>query len=924
MSARRLSAFLAATVLATLAAPGAADAAQPAPGPAAAPAAAGGDRAERDPRTGHRSTGRLQVRFKDGVGAQGRDAALARVRANGRAAHVVRTAPGLNAALLRVDDPRAVQALLREDPAVAYAEAESTYRALAITPDTQTAERTAAALPSAHTRGNETAPTGEGTEIAVIDSIVDTANPDLAGKVVVTQDLTEPVGDDAPNDGWTVSDFACSAERCPHGTGVAAVAAGDDGDGNVVGAAPGAAVSSYNVFRRFLYERQDPETGAWIRFEDLSASSLDIAEALDAVRLRAMANPALVAVNMSLGGAFDNQLVKDQIARLRADAPHVTVVVAAGNDGGERAQFPAGDPGVVSVGATGNASKSCSTFTGPTTVSSFSNRGDVDVVAPGACVLTWYRGAGTYPGQHAGSRVLMRVDGTSFAAPMVAGVVALLAQEGVTGDAARAALVAGATKPATADVAAGAGYLNAGSSLAVATGNAAYTAAFVDRGGQVANQVGRRTVEVLEVEPGGTAPAEPTPPVVERGALSNPQSSAQGAVRRTTYTYAPPASNVGTVSFRMTAGSVVVPMRLLDPTDNFEGLPVPSGDQSTVLLTYGSRSAYIRSAPVAGGHPLRLDYTYGDAGVEYADPDVAPSSDLFVWEPLTAGGVADAAMEPFTQAMGTQYTGTKSVHSPRSGRYLFGWVLFSVEDNSDPADPTSRYRLKPTYGPIVSSFTVPPLASTESGSGPFRVSWSGRYGVRYEVDWTTKVKSPNGTWTYGPWRRWTTTTGPAGFVFGQNSKPVAVVKGQTYWFRVRSFDVLNNPSPVYTKATVVPQDNLSTSFSYAGRWSKRALGGRWFGWVHQSATRGSSVTHRVETSQFTVVGDRCTTCGQFQVWVDGGLKATVDTRASSSQYRQVLWRSPGYGAPRPHTIKIVVLGTSGRPWVVLDGIGTLR
>lgn len=920
MRVRRLPALLAVAVLTTLATPLAADAGS---APAVASAPDGADRADRarDPR--HRPTGRLQVRFKDGVDARGREAALARVRAKGRSASVVKRADSLNAALLKVDDPRAVQALLREDPAVRYAEAESTYRPLAITPDEQTAERTAAALPTATTRGDETAPTGAGMEVAVIDSVVDTANPDLAGKVLVTEDLTEPVGDDDPTDGVNVVDTTCDAEHCPHGTGVAAVVAAADDNGNIVGAAPAANVSSYNVFRRFHYTT--PATGK--QFEDLSASSLDIAEALDRVRLRAMTHPELVAVNLSLGGTFDNQLIRDVLADLRADAPHVTIVVAAGNDGGERAQFPAGDPGVISVGASGVVGDpdECD-FTGASTVASFSNRGDVDLVAPGACVLTWYRpeGPSHIPGSYAGARLTRRVNGTSFAAPMVAGVVALLGQAGVTGDAARAAILAGATPPASPNVATGVGALNAANALAVATGSAAYTAAFIDRGGQVANQVGRRDVEVLEVNP--TAPT-PVAPVLTagRGTLTSPVTTTSGAVRRTTYKYATPSSNLGAVSFTMTAGSLAVPMRMLDPTDNFEGLPVPSGDQSSVILTYGSRSAYVRSATVAGGNPLRFDYTYGDAGTEYANPDVPPSSDLFVWAPLTAGGTADAAMQPFTAALGDEYTGAKNVHPPRTGKYLFGWVLFSEEDDSNPADPESRYRLKPTYGPAITSFTVPPLASTESGSGPFRVSWTGSYGVRYEIDWMTKVKASNGTWTNGTWRRWTTTTGGASFVFGMNNKPVAVVKGQTYWFRIRSFDVVNNPSPLYTKATVVPQDNLSTSFSYSSRtaWSRRALGARWFGWVDQSGTRGASVTHRADTSQFTVIGDRCSTCGQFQVWVDGALKATVDSRGGPS-VRQVLWRSPSYGAPRPHTIKIVVLGTRGRPWVVIDGIGTLR
>ncbi|HEV2890743.1 MAG TPA: S8 family serine peptidase [Frankiaceae bacterium] len=922
MRVRRLSASLAVALVATLGTPLAADAAAPSSAASGGSGTGSAPRGSGDPRGGHRSTGRLQVRFKDGVDAKGRDAALARVRAKGLPASVVRTGRGVNAALVKAADPAAVHALLREDPAVAYVEAESTYRTLAADP--QTAERTAAGLPDAASRAAGTAATGAGTEIAVIDSVVDGLNPDLAGKVLVTADLTQAVGDNDPDDGWTVTDLTCDAEHCPHGTGVAAVAAGADGNGDVVGAAPGASVSSYNVFRRFLYE--DEATGDV--FEDLSASSLDIAEALDAVRLRAMAHPELVAVNMSLGGTFDNQLVKDEIAQLRADAPNVTVVVAAGNDGGERAQFPAGDPGVVSVGASGNVGDpdTC-TFGGATTVSFFSSRGDVDLVAPGACVLTWYRGEGLYPGQHAGPRVKMRVDGTSFAAPMVAGVVALLGAAGVKGDAARAALLAGATPPAAQDVAAGVGFLNAANALAVGTGANAYTGAFLDRGGQVANQVGRRTVEVIQVQPGvdATAPEQAVPTLpAGRGALTGAASATSGGVRRTTYTYAPPATNVGGVSFAMTAGSVAVPMRLLDPTDGFEGLPVLSGDQSTVLLTYGSRSAYVRSANIVGGDLLRVDYQYGDGGVEYNDPDVGPSSDLYFWAPATQNGAADAAMEPFAWAAGASYTGWKQITAPRPGKYLFGWVLFSEEDDSNPADTTSRYKMKPKFGPD-SYLTVPARASDPSGSGPFPVTWTSQHAIRYEIDWTTKVKSSSGAWNYGTWTRLAAAGATGGTrTFGLNNVPVRPVRGQTYWFRVRTYDGFDNPSPYVIKSTVVPQDNLHYSMSYAGSWAKRALGGRWDGWVHQSNARGASVTHRTDLTQFWIIGDKCATCGQFQVWVDGVHRATVDSRSSSAAYRQALWSSPNYGAPKAHTIKIVVLGTAGRPWVVLDGIGTLR
>ncbi|HEX8004597.1 MAG TPA: S8/S53 family peptidase [Mycobacteriales bacterium] len=904
MLARTLTASLAAAAVAavaTFAAPPAAGAAAP-----AGPGSAGGAVAESPRPGGYRPTGRLVVRFKDGVDAPGRARALARVGSHGRAAEVLKHVPGLNAALLKVDDPRAVHALLREDPAVRYVEAETRYRALAA--DAQQPERTAAGLPSFATRDAGTALTGAGTDIAIIDSGVDSSNGDLAGKVVAAAAFADA---DDPTD---PTDHSCDVQHCPHGTGVAAVAAAADGNGGVVGAAPGAAISSYSVFRRYVTTDAKGK-----KYEELAASTIDIAAALDAVRVRAQAHPELVVVNLSLGNTFDSLLVREAISALRAAAPQVTVVVAAGNDAAERPTFPAGDPGVVSVGASGvQGTETTCSFTGATTVAPFSNRGDVDIVAPGACIRTWYRADDPLVVDgYTGSPVVRKVDGTSFAAPMVVGVVALIAQQGVTGDAARAALLAGATKPATPNVTTGVGFLNAPGALAAATGTAAYTAAFVDRGGQVANQVGRRTVEVLQVQPGvGATAPETVAPVLPagRGTVTPvvDGETVTGGVRRTTYTYAVPAANLGGVVFTMTAGTLKVPFRLLDPTDGFEGLPNASGDQSSVGLTFGTRSAYVRSAYVGAGTNLHFDYTYGDS-----QTSTAVLSDLFVWEPSTSGGTADAAMAPIDAAGGGTYE-PSSFDYPVSvtGRHLFGWVLFSEADSSSSA---TKYVMKPGYLGPGAAISAPALASSVSPTGPFVVSWSGYRGKRFEVEYTTKVKSGT-SWVYGTWRTWKVTGSASSATFGT----AGLVKGQTYWFRLRTFDAYGNPSLYATTRTVVPQDDLSSSMYYTGSWAKRALGNRWFGYVHQSAARGAYVQHRTDTSQFTVIGDKCPSCGQFAVYVDGVYKGTVDTRAGGTYARQVLWTSASLGAPKGHTIKLVVVGTSGRPYVLIDGIGTLR
>jgi hypothetical protein len=54
------------------------------------------------------------------------------------------------------------------------------------------------------------------------------------------------------------------------------------------------------------------------------------------------------------------------------------------------------------------------------------------------------------------------------------------------------------------------------------------------------------------------------------------------------------------------------------------------------------------------------------------------------------------------------------------------------------------------------------------------------------------------------------------------------------------------------------------------------------------------------------------------VYLDGKKVATVDTRQSRSAYRQALWVKAL--SAKKHTVMIVVVGTSGRPTVVSDGL----
>lgn len=268
--------------------------------------------------------------------------------------------------------------------------------------------------------------------IAVVDSGVDVAHPDLAGKVAGTYN--------AVTRGTDVRDLV------GHGTAVASVAAAGTNNGEgMAGAGYDSAVLAVKVADR---------TGR-IFTDDLAAG---IVWATD--------NGARV-VNLSLGGPTTDPLERDAVAY--AVRRGVLVVAAAGNDGTRQRQFPAALPGVLSVGATvvnGSARASFSSF-GPW----------VDVAAPGRGLLAAVAGGG-----------YEKVDGTSFAAPLVSGQAALLEayRPGRTGAELAAAVIAGAN---TAKLGFARGLVDFDASLDLLPPASAPTLSAPGDGGTVAGQV---------------------------------------------------------------------------------------------------------------------------------------------------------------------------------------------------------------------------------------------------------------------------------------------------------------------------------------------------------------------------------------------------------------------------------------------------
>jgi serine protease len=142
-------------------------------------------------------------------------------------------------------------------------------------------------------------------------------------------------------------------------------------------------------------------------------------------------------INMSLGGLLPDQELTAQVFDVLDSNPNLVIVASAGNESLDGVAFPAAIPGVVAVGATN--------FTGNRSFySSFGGR--LDIVAPGGdtsqtnqfgILTTGGTGTaafwqGTTPPNYSWGVALdpkgeyVQVQGTSFSAPTVSGVVALM------------------------------------------------------------------------------------------------------------------------------------------------------------------------------------------------------------------------------------------------------------------------------------------------------------------------------------------------------------------------------------------------------------------------------------------------------------------------------------------------------------------
>lgn len=343
--------------------------------------------------------------------SQGRALGLQQVRRLAVGSTVVRTDRALDQA-----ESELLMRKLAADPNVEYVEVDQIMRATLTPNDTRFSEQWGFGTSNAsiNVRPAWDKATGTGVVVAVIDTGI-TNHADLNANILPGYDFISDAAmardgggrDSNPNDegDWYGANECGSgipaSNSSWHGTHVAGtVAAVTNNSTGVAGTAFNAKVVPVRVLGKCGgYTSDIADAIVWASGGTVSG-------------VPANANPAEV-INMSLGGGGSCSTTY-QNAINGAVGRGTTVVVAAGNSNTNvSSAVPANCPNVIAVAATTSAGARAS----------FSNYGTgIDISAPGQSILSTLNSGTTTPG----SASYASYNGTSMAAPHVAGVVALM------------------------------------------------------------------------------------------------------------------------------------------------------------------------------------------------------------------------------------------------------------------------------------------------------------------------------------------------------------------------------------------------------------------------------------------------------------------------------------------------------------------
>ncbi|WP_330279006.1 peptidoglycan recognition protein [Streptomyces sp. NBC_00569] len=161
----------------------------------------------------------------------------------------------------------------------------------------------------------------------------------------------------------------------------------------------------------------------------------------------------------------------------------------------------------------------------------------------------------------------------------------------------------------------------------------------------------------------------------------------------------------------------------------------------------------------------------------------------------------------------------------------------------------------------------------------------------------------------------TPTTATFGPTTASSSRTAA--SGTASTWSMKAYDYAGNTRT--SSASFTPMILQETSATKSGTWTSRSSTSYLGGKSYSSGSKAASLTWTFTGRSASWVASRASSSGQAYVYVDGVKVSTVDLKSSSTLYRQAIW-TKSWSSSAKHTVKIVVVGTSGRPTITTDGL----
>ncbi|MEU9398619.1 N-acetylmuramoyl-L-alanine amidase [Streptomyces sp. NPDC048242] len=217
-----------------------------------------------------------------------------------------------------------------------------------------------------------------------------------------------------------------------------------------------------------------------------------------------------------------------------------------------------------------------------------------------------------------------------------------------------------------------------------------------------------------------------------------------------------------------------------------------------------------------------------------------------------------------------------------------------------------------TAATVIADTTVPTYPTAPSAA--LRTGTVNTTGIPVTVSW--KAADDNGLRAQAATSPTAATLASTATSWATTAKAATATK-----FALKATDLAGNAATtsVTRTATLVQETSAKATGTWAKKSSTSYLGGASTG----SSAANATLTWTFKGRSVSWIASRASTSGQVKIYLDGTYQSTVDLKSATTLYRQAMWTKTWSGVAQ-HTLKIVVVGTAGRPAVTTDGIAVLN